>query len=65
MTAPAITGRAAALAGPRIVRFVPLGDLGNLDPICGTSYQVHNAALLIWGTLHGVDSRMMPQRRMV
>jgi peptide/nickel transport system substrate-binding protein len=65
LAAPAILGGAAAQAGPKTLRFVPQGDLANLDPIWGTSYQVRNAALLIWDTLYGVDSHMMPQRQMV
>lgn len=65
LSAPALTGRAAAQAGARTLRFVPQGDLANLDPIWGTSYQVRNAALLIWDTLYGVDSAMRPQPQMV
>jgi peptide/nickel transport system substrate-binding protein len=65
LAAPILSRRAAAQAGAKTLRFVPQGDLANLDPIWGTSYQVRNAALLIWDTLYGVDNQLMPQRQMV
>ncbi|MDJ0389593.1 ABC transporter substrate-binding protein [Roseomonas sp. E05] len=65
LSLPAITRRAAAQGGAKTLRFVPSGDLPNLDPIWGTAYQVRNAALLIWDTLYGVDSQLRPQRQMV
>lgn len=65
LAVPALSRGARAQAGARTLRFVPQGDLANLDPIWGTSYQVRNAALLLWDTLYGVDSALRPQRQMV
>jgi peptide/nickel transport system substrate-binding protein len=65
LSAPLLSRRASAQAGSRVLRFVPQGDLANLDPIWGTSYQVRNAALLIWDTLYGVDSNLTPRRQMI
>ena len=65
LAGPAILRPAMAQADAKVLRFVPQGDLVNLDPIWGTSYQVRNAALLIWDTLYGVDSQLQPQRQMV
>ncbi|ONG53789.1 ABC transporter substrate-binding protein [Pseudoroseomonas deserti] len=65
LIAPFIARPAAAQAATRLLRFVPQGDIANLDPIWGTSYSVRNAALLVWDTLYGIDARMQPQRQMV
>ncbi len=65
LSMPALPRGARAQADMKTLRFVPQGDLANLDPIWGTSYQVRNAALLIWDTLYGVDDKLLPQRQMV
>jgi len=69
------TGTAAAmgtLAAPslslaqnsRVLRFVPQANLSTLDAVAGTQYVVRNASLLIWDTLFGVDSKVVPQLQM-
>lgn len=52
-------------AGARTLRFVPQANLANFDPVWGTQYVVRNAALLVWDTLYGFDSKLQPQRQMV
>jgi peptide/nickel transport system substrate-binding protein len=61
LATPAISQRAAA----RTLRFVPAGDLYNLDPIWNSTYPTRNAALLVWDTLYGVDNTLTPRRQMV
>src|SRR6195952_4828987 len=69
------TGTAAAvstLAAPRlshaqstrVLRFVPQANLSSLDAIAGTQYVVRNASLMIWDTLFGVDSKLVPKPQM-
>jgi len=48
----------------KTLRFVPQADLANFDPIWGTQYVVRNGAMLVWDTLYGVDSQLIPQRQM-
>jgi len=52
-------------AATKTLRFVPQANLANFDPIWGTQYVVRNAALLVWDTLYGIDSKFQPQRQMV
>jgi peptide/nickel transport system substrate-binding protein len=61
VSAPALSQGAAA----RTLRFVPQANLANFDPIWGTQYVVRNAACLVWDTLYGFDSNLVPQRQMV
>ena len=64
---------AGALARPRlsraqdakVLRFVPQANLSSLDAVAGTQYVVRNAALLVWDTLYGVDSTLVPKPQMV
>ncbi|WP_158746558.1 ABC transporter substrate-binding protein [Acidisphaera sp. L21] len=65
LAAPFFVRHAVAQASGRTLRFVPSSDIGNLDPIWGTAYPVHNAALMVWDTLYGVDAHNVPQRQMV
>ncbi len=69
------TGTAAAastLAAPRlslaqnarVLRFVPQANLSSLDAVAGTQYVVRNASLLIWDTLYGIDSNIVPKPQM-
>jgi peptide/nickel transport system substrate-binding protein len=68
----AAIGAAATLAAPRIaaaqnarvLRFVPQANLSSMDAVAGTQYVVRNAALLVWDTLYGVDSKLVPQPQM-
>ncbi|WP_439580068.1 ABC transporter substrate-binding protein [Elioraea sp.] len=60
LAAPAVRAQTAA----RTLRFVPHAALGNLDPIWGTQYVVRNAAMLVWDTLYGIDSRLEPKPQM-
>jgi len=66
------TGTAAAvgsLAAPRlslaqntrVLKFVPQANLSTLDAVAGTQYVVRNASLLIWDTLYGIDSNIVPK----
>jgi peptide/nickel transport system substrate-binding protein len=59
--APAISQR----LGARTLRFVPHADVANFDPIWTPAYIARNAGLLVWDTLYGVDSTLMPRRQMV
>ncbi len=69
-TAAAATGGLAmpSLAGAqdaRVLRFLPQANLSTLDAVAGTQYVVRNASLLIWDTLFGVDSNLVPKPQMV
>ena len=48
----------------RVLRFVPQANLSSLDAIAGTQYVVRNASLMIWDTLYGIDSKVVPQPQM-
>ena len=48
----------------RTLRFVPQANLSSLDAVAGTQYVVRNASLLIWDTLFGVDSNLVPKPQM-
>jgi peptide/nickel transport system substrate-binding protein len=61
LATPALSQGAAA----KTLRFVPQANLANFDPIWGTQYVVRNAAALVWDTLYGVDSNLVPKRQMV
>jgi len=56
---------ALAQGASKTLRFVPQANLANFDPIWGTQYVVRNAALLVWDTLYGVNSKFEPKRQMV
>ena len=69
------TGTAAALgtlAAPRlsraqntsVLRFVPQANLSSLDSVAGTQYVVRNASLMVWETLYGIDSNIVPKPQM-
>jgi peptide/nickel transport system substrate-binding protein len=70
LTATAATG--AILAAPRlslaqdskVLRFVPQSNLPNLDAVAGTQYVVRNAAILVFDTLFGVNSKLEPKPQM-
>ncbi len=49
----------------RTLRFVPQANLSTLDSVAGTQYVVRNAALLVWDTLYGIDSKLQPKPQMV
>lgn len=48
----------------RVLRFIPQANLSSLDAVAGTQYVVRNAALMVWETLYGVDSKGVPQPQM-
>lgn len=62
----------ATLAAPHVargqatrsLRFMPRADPGALDPVADPRTEVAAAALLVWDTLYGVDSRLEPQPQM-
>ncbi len=60
LAAPAI-----AQGSAKVLKFVPQSNLANFDPIWGTQYVVRNASQLVWDTLYGMDSKLVPQRQMV
>ena len=70
LTTTAATG--AILAAPRlslaqnakVLRFIPQANLSSLDAVAGTQYVVRNAAMLIWDTLYGVNSKLEPVPQM-
>ncbi|MEO3474785.1 ABC transporter substrate-binding protein [Roseomonas sp. CAU 1739] len=62
---PALVTSARAQSSSRVLRFVPGSDLSNMDPVWSTSYNIRNAAFLVWDTLYGVDDQLRPQRQMV
>ena len=67
-----LAAAAAVLAAPRIargaatrvLRFLPRADPGLLDPVADPRAEVADAALLVWDTLYGVDSRLEPRPQM-
>ncbi len=62
---PALLPSARAQSSSKVLRFVPVADLSNLDPVWATAYHIRNAAFLVWDTLYGVDNQLRPQRQMV
>jgi len=54
----------ARAQGPRVLRFVPQANLSSMDAVAGTQYVVRNAALMVWDTLYGVDSKLDPKPQM-
>ncbi len=70
LTTTAATG--AVLAAPRlslaqntkVLRFIPQANLSSLDAVAGTQYVVRNAAMLVWDTLYGVNSKLEPKPQM-
>ena len=48
----------------RVLRFIPQANLSSLDAVAGTQYVVRNAAMLVWDTLYGVNSRLEPKPQM-
>ena len=66
LAAMAAAGRAPALAQPanaRVLRYVPTGDPGSLDPIWTTNYETRNHGYLIYDTLFatGANFTVKPQ----
>jgi peptide/nickel transport system substrate-binding protein len=57
---PALAQPAAA----RTLRFIPIADLGPLDPVVTTTYITRNHAYLVWDTLYGLDAQYRPQPQM-
>ncbi len=47
-----------------VLRFVPQANLSSLDAVAGTQYVVRNAAMLVWDTLYGVNSKLEPKPQM-
>src|SRR5260221_10479105 len=68
----AAIGAAVSLSAPhiataqnaRVLRFVPQANLSSLDAVAGTQYVVRNAALMVWDTLYGIDSKLDPKPQM-
>ncbi len=48
----------------RVLRFAPQANLSSLDAVAGTQYVVRNASLMIWETLYGIDSNIVPKPQM-
>jgi hypothetical protein len=60
LAAPAL----AQSARSRTLRFIPIADLGPIDPIITTTYITRNHAYLVWDTLYGLDAEYRPQPQM-
>lgn len=56
--------RPARAQGARLLRFVPITDLGPIDPIVTTTYIARAHGYLVWDTLYGLDSDFRPQPQM-
>ncbi len=54
----------AQAAGTRVLRFVPIADLGVLDPVVTTTYITRNHGYLVWDTLYGLHEAVRPQPQM-
>ena len=71
LTTTATVG-AGLLAAPRlslaqnskVLRFIPQANLSSLDAVAGTQYVVRNAAMMVWDTLYGVNSKLEPKPQM-
>jgi peptide/nickel transport system substrate-binding protein len=61
LSTPAISHGAAA----RTLRFAPVIDLPNLDPVWSANGEVRTGGLLVWDMLYGIDSTLTPRRQMV
>lgn len=48
----------------KVLRFIPQANLSSLDAVAGTQYVVRNAAMLVWDTLYGVNSKLEPKPQM-
>ena len=65
VAAPRLASPALAQpAGARTLRFIPIADLGPLDPVVTTTYITRNHAYLVWDTLYGLDAQYRPQPQM-
>jgi peptide/nickel transport system substrate-binding protein len=60
LSRPAFAQPAAA----RTLRFIPIADLGPLDPVVTTTYITRNHAYLVWDTLYGLDAQYRAQPQM-
>ncbi len=63
-TAPLGLPALAQPAATRTLRFIPIADLGPLDPVVTTTYITRNHAYLVWDTLYGLDAQYRPQPQM-
>jgi peptide/nickel transport system substrate-binding protein len=70
-----LTGGAAVLAAPslaraqggaaaRTLRFVPQGNLANVDPVWTTTTLARNHGLMVYDTLFGLDAQHRPKPQM-
>ncbi|HWK45221.1 MAG TPA: ABC transporter substrate-binding protein [Stellaceae bacterium] len=64
VAAPFAAPRISFAQNTRVLRFVPQANLSSLDAVAGTQYVVRNASLLVWDTLYGIDSKLVPQPQM-
>ena len=51
-------------AGARTLKFIPEGNLANPDPIWTTTTVARNHGYMIYDTLFGVDSKLIPKPQM-
>jgi peptide/nickel transport system substrate-binding protein len=61
LAAPAI---AKAQAQGRLLRFIPQGNLANIDPVWSTTVISRNHGLMIYDTLFGLGADFRPRRQM-
>nr|WP_235034924.1 ABC transporter substrate-binding protein [Roseomonas sp. 18066] len=64
LAAPALAQGNAA-GNPRVLRFVPEGNLANPDPVWTTTTIARNHGAMIWDTLCGLDAQFVPQPQML
>jgi len=56
---------ALAQSGPRVLRYIPEGDLQSPDPIWSTALVTRTHGYMVWDTLYGLDSSFQPKPQMV
>ena len=61
----AVLARPALAQQPRVLRFVPEGNLVSPDPVWTTTTVARNHGLMIWDTMYGLDASFTPQPQMV
>lgn len=57
--------RLATAAEARVLKVVPTGDFGSLDPVWTTAMGTRNHAYMVYDTLYGVDDALRPSPQMV
>ena len=64
LATPTLATPALAQSNPRLLRFIPEGNLANPDPIWTTTTVARNFGFMIYDTLYGMDQSLTPQPQM-